>query len=84
MKPRGMSRFIVVLVALVVLGTGAYLGHSQFNNLYVRLAFFAFERDPSQVTADTLVELLDAQMATPAQARRVLSRLLAPRVTRAE
>jgi hypothetical protein len=84
MKPNGKSRLIVAFAVLSVLGAGVYLGWSQFDNLYVKLALFAFQRNPSQATADTLVELLDAQAATPAQARRILARLLTPKVTKAD
>lgn len=84
MKPNGKFRLIVAFAVLSVLGAGAYLGWSQFDNLYVKLALFAFQRNPSQATADTLVELLDAQAATPAQARRILARLLTPKVTKAD
>lgn len=84
MKDDRRFKFVVTLIVLVALAFGAYLGWTQFNNLYVKLALFAFQRNPSQATADTLIELLDAQKATPEQARHILTRLLTPRVTKAD
>lgn len=74
----------MVLVVLAALGLGAWLTWSQFDSLHTRLAVFFFKRNPSQATADALVELLDAQVVSPSRARRILALLLTPRVNKAD
>lgn len=84
MKPHQKFKLKMALVVLAALGLGAYLTWTQLDNVYARLVLFIFQRDPSQATANTLVDLVDDQVVGPAQARRILARLLTPTVTKAD
>lgn len=73
--------WLILLVVLATLGTGACLGFSQFDRLCTELAVNHFRVRPSAVGAATLAKLVDDQTATPKQVKRILPLLFTPKVT---
>lgn len=84
MKSDRAFKIAMALIVLVALGLGVCLAWSQADNLYIKLALWVFERDPSQTTAETLVDLLDRQVASLKQARHIMVKLFTPKVTVAD
>jgi len=73
--------WLILLVVLATLGTGAYLGFSQFDRLCTELAINHFRVRPSAAGASTLAKLVDSQTATPEQVKHILPLLFTPKVT---
>jgi hypothetical protein len=73
---------LILLVVLATLGTGAYLGFSQFDRLCTELAINHYRVRPSTAGAATLAKLVDGQSATPEQVERILPLLFTPTVTK--
>lgn len=73
---------LILLVVLATLGTGAYLGFSQFDRLCTELAIDHYRVRPSAKGAATLVKLVDDQSATAEQVKRILPLLFTPTVTK--
>jgi hypothetical protein len=79
-----ITKVLIFLVIAAVVGTGAYLGFTQFDRLCTELAIRHFRARPSATGARTLAELVDEGSATPAQVERILPLLLTPKVTQQE
>ncbi len=73
---------LIFLVVLATLGTGGYLGFSQFDRLCTELAINHYRVWPSTTGAATLAKLVDDQSATPEQVERILPLLFTPAVTK--
>lgn len=73
---------LILLVVLATLGTGGYLGFSQFDRLCTELAINQYRVWPSATGAATLSKLVDDQLATPGQVERILPLLFTPAVTK--
>lgn len=76
------TKVLIILASAVVVGTGAYLGFSQFDRLCTELAIAHFCARPSATGARTLAELVDDGSATVKQVERILPLLLTPKVTK--
>lgn len=76
-----VTKFFVILTVLAVLGTGGYLGFTQFDRVCTEVAITDFRVRPSETGARTLIELVDDGSATPKQVERILPLLLTPKVT---
>ena len=80
--PMRWKTLLILLAVLVTLGTGGYLGFSQFDRLYMELAINQYRGQPSATGAAALSKLVDDQLATPEQAERILPLLFTPAVTK--
>ncbi len=73
---------LILLVVLAILGTGGYLGFLLFDRLCTELAIDHYRVLPSPTGAATLSRLVDDQLATPEQVKRILPLLFTPAVTK--
>ncbi len=77
-----VTKLLIVLGILAVVGVGAYLGSTQFGRLCTALAITDFRARPSAAGAQTLADLVDNGSATAQQVEQILPLLFTPKMTK--